>query len=301
MNPVRKFKDLEQLVKSGKTYKMAVAYAQEEDTLRAVNRAVDEKMVDAILVGDKEKIAEICGKLKIDVKKFEIVHEPDEKKSGLAAVKLIMDGRAQILMKGLISTPYFLKAILNKEYDLIKKGTMLSHTALLEIATYDKLLIVSDVAMIPYPELNQKIQMVETDVRIAKKLGIENPKVAIVCANEKVSDKMPCTMEAAVISKMADRKQIKNAIVDGPLALDVAISPHAVQVKGIKSPVEGNADILIMPDIDAANVFYKAVTILGGGHMAGLVTGAPFPVILVSRADDDDSKFYSIVLAAAMV
>ena len=143
---------------------------------------------------------------------------------------------------------------------------MLSHTAILEIPTYDKLLLVSDVAMIPYPDLNQKVQMINYNIKIAAKLGIENPKVAILTANEKVSDKMPCTMEAAVISKMAERKQIKGAIVDGPLALDVAISKHALEVKGLKSPVEGYADILIMPNIEAGNIFYKATTHPGQGH-----------------------------------
>ncbi len=300
MNPIRKFSEMEQLVKSKPMVTMAVAYAQEDDTLMAVNRAVQARIVKAILVGDREKIVELCGKLKIDAAQFEIVHEPDEKKSGLESVKLIIDGRAQILMKGLISTPYFLKAILNKDFNLIRKDTMLSHTAILQIGSYDKLLLVSDVAMIPSPELAHKVQMVETNIAIAKKLGIENPKVAIVTANEKVSDKMPSTMEAAIISKMAERKQIKGAIVDGPLALDVALSPHACKVKGLKSPVEGQADILIMPDIDAGNVFYKSATILGGGKIAGVVTGAPFPTILVSRADDDDSKFYSIVLGAAL-
>ena len=216
-------------------------------------------------------------------------------------MRLIIDGKAQILMKGLISTPYYLKPILNKDYNLVGKDGVLSHTAILEIPTYDKLLLVSDVAMIPYPDLNQKVQMINYNIKIAAKLGIENPKVAILTANEKVSDKMPCTMEAAVISKMAERKQIKGAIIDGPLALDVAISKHALEVKGLKSPVEGYADILIMPNIEAGNIFYKATTLLAKGMLAAVVTGAPFPAILTSRADDDDSKYYSIVLAAALV
>ncbi len=203
-------------------------------------------------------------------------------------------------MKGLISTPYFLRAILDKELNLVGKNDVLSHTTLIEMPAYDKLLIVSDVAMIPYPDLNQKIKMIEYNVKIAKKLGIENPKVAILAANEKVSDKMPCTIDAAVIAKMADRKQIKGAIIDGPLALDVAISPHACQVKGLKSPVEGYADMLIMPSIDAANIFYKATTLLAGGILAAYVTGAPWPAVLTSRADDDDSKYYSLCLAALM-
>jgi phosphate butyryltransferase len=298
---MRKLSEIESLVKSKKNCRMAVAYGQDEDTILAVKRAVEEKIVDAIMIGDEKVIRDVCAKLKIDPGIFEIVNEPDEKKSGDKAVRLIIEGKAQILMKGLISTPYYLKPILNKEYNLVGKDVALSHTAILEIPTYDKLLIVSDVAMIPYPDLNQKVQMINYNIKIAAKLGIENPKVAILAANEKVSDKMPCTMEAAVISKMAERKQIKGAIIDGPLALDVAISKHALGVKGMKSPVEGYADILIMPNIEAGNIFYKATTLLAKGMLAAVVTGAPFPAILTSRADDDDSKYYSIVLAAALV
>jgi phosphate butyryltransferase len=301
MKAMRKLSEIETLVKSKKNSRMAVAYAQDEDTILAVKRAVEEKIVDAIMIGDEKAIRDLCAKLKVDPGLFEIVNEPDEKKSGDKAVRLIIDGKAQILMKGLISTPYYLKPILNKDYNLVGKDGVLSHTAILEIPTYDKLLLVSDVAMIPYPDLNQKVQMINYNVRIAAKLGIENPKVAILTANEKVSDKMPCTLEAAVISKMAERKQIKGAIVDGPLALDVALSKHALEVKGLKSAVEGYADILIMPNIEAGNIFYKATTILAKGMLAAVVTGAPFPAILTSRADDDDSKYYSIVLAAALV
>ncbi len=301
MKPMRKLSEIETLVKAKKNFQMAVAFGQDEDTILAVKRAVEEKIVDAIMVGDEKVIRDQCAKLKVDPGLFQIVNEPDEKKSGDKAVRLIIDGKAQILMKGLISTPYYLKPILNKDYNLVGKDGVLSHTAILEMPTYDKLLLVSDVAMIPYPDLAQKVQMINYNVKIAAKLGIENPKVAIITANEKVSDKMPCTMEAAVIAKMADRKQIKGAVVDGPLALDVAICKRALEVKGLQSPVEGHADILIMPNIEAGNVFYKASTILAKGMLAGVVTGAPFPAILTSRADDDDSKYYSIVLAATLV
>jgi len=300
MKEIKNLSELEQLVKEKKTPRMSVAYAQDEDTILAVNRAVDEKIVDGILIGDKTKILDICKKLNISPEKFDIVDEPNEKKSGLKAVELIIEGKADILMKGLISTPYFLKAILNKEYNLIKKGQVLSHTAIIEVATYDKLLIVSDVAMIPYPDLNQKIQMINYNIKIANQLGIENPKIAIITANEKVSEKMPSTVDAAIISKMSDRKQIKGAIIEGPLALDVALSKRACDIKGLKTPIDGYADVLIFPNIETGNVFYKSTTILGGAKLAGVVTGTPFPTVLVSRADDDDSKYYSIVLASAL-
>lgn len=300
MNPIKDLEQLEKLVKEKETPKMSVAFAQDEDTLQAVDRAVREKIVDAILIGDKELIVEKCKKLNISPDQFEIIHEPNEKKSGDLAVKLIVEKKASVLMKGLISTPYFLKAILNKEYNLIKKGTLLSHTSLIEVPTLDRLMIVSDVAMIPEPSLGDKVQMINYNIKIAKKMGIENPKVALIAANEKVSDKMPATMDAAVISKMADRGQIKGGIIDGPLALDVALSPKACEIKKLKSPIEGMADILIFPNIDTGNVFFKTCTILGNGVLAGVVTGAPFPAILVSRADSEDSKYYSIVLGAAL-
>ncbi|MCP5045698.1 MAG: phosphate butyryltransferase [bacterium] len=301
MQPIRDLKQLEKLVKEKQTPKMAVAYAQDEDTILAVEQAVREKIVDAVLVGDREIIIEKCRDLNISPGIFEILHEPNEKKSGEVSVKLVMEKKADILMKGLISTPYFLKAILNKEYNLIPKGSLLSHTSVMDIPAYDKLLIVSDVAMIPDPTLDQKVKMIKFNVDIAAKLGIQNPKVALITANEKVSDKMPATLDAAIISKMADRNQIKGAIVDGPLALDVAISPKACEIKGLKSPVGGEADILIFPNIETGNVFFKAGTLLANGVLAAVVTGAPFPAVLTSRSDSEESKYYSIVLAAALV
>ncbi|MCP5103157.1 MAG: phosphate butyryltransferase [bacterium] len=300
MEPIKSLKELETLVKEKDTPTMSVAFAQDEDTLMAVDRAVKEKIVNAILVGDKKLIIEKCNNLNIDPGKFEIVDEPNEKKSGETSVRLIVEKKADLLMKGLISTPYFLKAILNKEFNLIRKGTLLSHTSLIEVSTYPKLLIVSDVAMIPEPSLMDKVQMINYNIKIASKLGIKNPKVALIAANEKVSDKMPSTMDAAVISKMAERKQIKGAIIDGPLAMDVAVSAKACEIKGLKTPVGGDADILIFPRIESGNVFFKTITLLANGLLAGVVTGAPFPAILVSRADSEDSKYYSIVLGAAL-
>jgi phosphate butyryltransferase len=300
MTSIKSLGELETLVKKKQTPKMAVAYGQDEETIQAVERAVREKIVDGILIGDGKIIEEKCRKLNIPPDMFDIVDEPDEKKSGMQAVKMILDEKASILMKGFISTTLFLKSILNKEFNLIKEGCILSHASIIEVPTYDKLLIVSDVAMIPEPDLQQKIQILRFDINVAQSLHIDNPKVALIAANEKVSDKLPATLDAAIISKMADREQIKGAIVDGPLALDVALSKRACEIKGLKSPVDGHADILIFPNIETGNVFYKSITILAKGRPAAIVTGAPFPAVLTSRADEDDSKYYSIVLAAAM-
>ncbi len=302
MEPIRTLHGMEQLVKAKKTPTVVVAYAQEEDVLKAVDRAVREDITNAILVGDEPLIRKMCADLKIDPESFEIVNEPNEIKSGLVSVQLILDGRGDFLMKGLISTPYFLKAILNKEFGLVKKGAVLSHSTVLEMPAYDKLLIASDVAMIPNPDLNQKVAMIRYNVDvIAKKLGIENPRVAIVTANEKISEKMPATIDAALLAKMNDRHQIKRCRVDGPLAFDLCISPRAGKVKNLKTKVDGQADIMIFPNIEAGNIFYKTCTYFAQATLAAIVTGAPFPAVLVSRADDDDSKYYSIVLAAALI
>lgn len=302
MKPIRTLEDMEVLVKAKETPTVVVAYAQEEDVLKAVDRAVRENIVKALLVGDEPVIRDMCKNLGIDADSFDIVHEADERKSGLVSVQLILDGKADFLMKGLISTPYFLKAILNKDFNLVKKGTVLSHSTVLEMPAYDKLLIVSDVAMIPDPDLNQKVAMINYNVKvIAARLGIENPRVAIVTANEKVSEKMPATIDAALLAKMNDRGQIKGCRIDGPLAMDVAISPRACKVKKLESKVDGQADILIFPNIETGNVFYKTCAYFADAKLAAVVTGAPFPAVLVSRADDDDSKYYSIVLAAALI
>ncbi len=297
---IKKLDDLKEIIKKRRKMTLSVAYAQDPYTILAVERAVKEGMVSAILVGDKEKIEALCKEKNVDPSLFEIVHEPDEKKSGKVAVKLIKEKKADILMKGLISTIYYMKAILDKENGLLPSGKTLTHIAVLEIPTYDKLLIVSDVAVIPEPTLKQKVDMINYCVDAAHKLGIEKPKVAIIAANEKVSDKMPATTDAAILSKMADRKQIKGAIVDGPLALDVALSKEACDIKGLKSPVEGHADILIFPNIETGNVFYKSTTILAKAKLAGIVAGATAPVVLTSRADSDDSKYYSILLGAVL-
>jgi phosphate butyryltransferase len=300
MIDIKHLDDLEKVLKGKRKKRVAVAYAQDPNTIMAVHKAVDEKLVDAILIGDESKIEALCKEKGISSSSFRIIHEPDEQKSGLKAVEMVHNGEADIVMKGLISTIYYMKAILHKEKGLLPKGSTLTHIAVLDIPTYDKLLIVSDVAIIPEPTLKQKIDMTNYCINAAHKLGIKNPKVAIIAANEKVSERMQPTLDAAVLSKMADRHQIKGAIVDGPLALDVALSKEACDIKGLKTPVEGFADILIFPSIETGNVFYKSTTILAKGSLAGIVVGAKAPVILTSRADSDDSKYYSILLGAIL-
>ncbi len=278
--------------------RLVVAYGQDPNTIAAIARASKEGFVDPILVGDKNIIKNMLKEENYDEKLFEIVDEPDEIKSGQKAVEIIKSGEGDALMKGLIGTPYFLKAILNKEKGLLKKGDILTHATILDVPTYHKLLIVSDAAIIPQPPIDQRVLMIKYDIAIANKFGIEEPKVALISANEKVSDKVPSTVESAIIAKMGDRHQIKGAIIDGPLALDVAISKESAQIKHLESEVAGDPDIMIFPEITSANVFYKTCTKLAGAEIAGIVTGASVPIILTSRADSEESKFYSIVLSA---
>ena len=202
---------------------------------------------------------------------------------------MVRAGEADVLMKGLIGTDKYMHLILDKERGLLPKGAVLTHITVLDVPAYQKthgkLLFVADVAVIPAPDLSTKVKIVNYGVDAAHSFGIEKPKVALLAASEKVSEKMPATMDAAVIAKMAERGQIKGAIVDGPLALDVALSPEACEIKGLRSAVEGAADVLIFPNIETGNVFYKSATILAGARLAAVVVGTSAPCVLTSRAD----------------
>jgi len=300
MEPIRTLDGLVELVKGRKTMALAVANGQDPHTIEAVYRGVKEGLVKAKMVGDRERIEELSREKGVDASVFEIIDVKEPNEAGRIARDLVREGEVQVLMKGLISTDVYMRLILDKEKGLLPKGRILSHIAVMETPAYPKLLFVSDVAVIPKPDLKQKIAITNYAIEVAHKFGIENPKVAILAATEKVSDKMEATIDAAVISKMAERKQIKGAIVDGPLALDVAVSKEACEIKGLKSPVGGDADVLIFPNIETGNVFFKSLTRFANGRLAAMVTGATAPCILTSRADSEDSKFYSIALAALM-
>ncbi len=297
---IKHLNELVESLENERTKKMAVAYAQDPNTVGAVADAVKKGIVEAYMVGDPLKIKEVAEKEGIDPSIFKIVDEPDEIKAGKKAVSLVKSGECEILMKGLISTDKYMRAILNKEDGILPKGAVLSHVTVVDAPSYHKLMFLSDVAVIPLPTLDQKVKMINYSVDIAHKFGIENPKVALIAATEKANPKMVATAEAAIIAKMGDRRQIKGCTIDGPLALDVAISKEACEIKGLKSEVGGDADVFIFPNIEAGNVFYKAVTRLGGGELAAIVVGTNVPVILTSRGDSEESKLYSIALAAKM-
>ncbi len=298
---IKTLDEMLETVKGAQNRRVAVAAGNDPHTIEAAQRAVKENVVDVTMVGDKQKMIKIAGEKSIDLDLFDIINEPDEWKAGKKAVGLVRSGEAHILMKGLINSASYMRIILDKDEGLIKRGNILSHIAVLESPHYEKLLFAADVAVIPAPDLSQKVKMLQYCIEIAHMLDIEKPKAAIIAATEKVSLKMQATVEAAIITQMARRGQIKGAIVDGPLALDVAVSRECCDIKGLKSEVMGEADILIFPTIEAGNSFYKSITQLGGGRLAALVTGTTAPCILTSRADSEDSKFLSIALAAKTV
>ncbi|EKY28542.1 phosphate butyryltransferase [Clostridium celatum] len=295
----KNFDDLLSKLKVTTTKKVAVAVAQDEPVLEAVKAAKERGIADAILVGDTEKIKAIAHGIDMDLNDFEILHEEDVNKAALLAVQLVSSGSADMVMKGLVDTATFLRSVLNKEVGL-RTGKLMSHVAVFEIEGIDRLILLTDAAFTTYPDLKAKTQIINNSVMVAKACGIDMPKVAPVCAVEVVNPDMPATVDAALLSKMSDRGQIKGCIVDGPLALDNALSEEAAHHKGITGPVAGKADILLLPNIDVANVMYKTLTYTSKTKNGGILVGTSAPVILTSRADSFETKVNSIALAAVV-
>ncbi len=300
---ITKFSDVFAELKAGNVCKrMVAAWAVDEHTIEAASKAVDLGIVTATLVGDKEMIKEVCANNDIDVEKFEIVNEPNELKAVSRAVQLVHDGEGDVLMKGLCSTDKFLRAILNKETGLLPPKGVLSHVGIIENPKYHKLMFLTDMAVIPQPDFRQKVKLANYVIKVAKSFGIAKPKVAFIAASEQMLDSMPACMEAAMLAKMCDRGQIPGCIADGPLALDVAIDEEAVKIKKLVSPVAGDADCLCFPNIESANVFWKANSKLCDGvKQAGMLVGTTAPCILASRADSAETKLNSIAQAVMFV
>jgi len=297
---LKNFKQLLRQVSKMEKRKIAVAMAQDSEVLLALNAAQSAGLGQAILVGDRNTIIQRAEEEHINVKNFEIVDVKEEKKCIREAIEIVRSGEAQVIMKGLCSTANFLKGILNKENGL-RAAEVLSHLAIFESPNYPKLLFMSDAAMNIAPDLKTKIAITNNAIKAAHALGYKKPKVAILSAVEKVNaEHMPSSAEAAIMAKMSERGQLAEALIDGPLALDNALSPKANQVKGLQSPVGGKADICIVPNIEAGNIFYKLLTILGNAMVAGVILGAAVPVVLTSRADSENAKFLSIAAALAI-
>ena len=296
---IRKLSELLEMVKSKPRRRIAVAAAGDYDVLEALKNADARGIVSPILVGIRPNIERISQEIGYDISNYEIIHVEDRFEASLVANQLIRDGKAEILMKGLVSTGQLMKAVLDKEHGL-RTGAIISHVAVFESPYYHKLLGITDAAMNVAPSFDDKIGLINNAVEVFHRLGEPNPKVAVVGAVETVNQKMESTMHAATLSMMNKRQQIKGCIIDGPLALDNAVSKKAAEVKGIYSDVAGNVDIIVAPDIDGANFLYKALNFLGGASTGAVIMGASVPIVLTSRADSEQSKFLSIALAAAI-
>lgn len=295
---IKSLQEVMDLAKRCPSQKIAVVAPEDDSSLEAVKLAIEEDIAEAILVGNKVLIEREMKKVQMGYAKVEIVDEQDHDSAALRSVKLVHEKAAALLMKGKVHTDTLLKAVLDKEVGL-RTGSLLSHAFVMESPNYHKLFFLTDAAMNIAPTLEQKMSIMQNIVNLAcDTFQYEKVKVAVLAAVETVNSKMPCTADAACLSKMAERGQITRAIVDGPLAFDNAISRESATVKDIKSEVAGDPDILFFPDIQAANMGYKILMYLGKCRAAGIVLGARAPVILTSRADSTDSKLCSIAVCA---
>lgn len=295
-----KFEDIIAKVHKCGKKTVAVAAAQDSAVLEAVREAKKRGIADAILVGDEPKIREIAASLEMDLTDYEIIHEPDMVQAALTAVKLAHDGKVDMYMKGLVDTKNFLKSVLDKEVGL-RTGNPLSHVCVFDIPGIDHLLFLTDVAFMTYPTLEDKVNIINNTIPVCKACGVDMPKVAPLAAVEVVNPKMPATVEAAELTKMNEEGQITDCIIDGPLSLDLAIDPEAALHKGATDrKIQGDADVLLFPDIHAGNLVYKAIVHMTDMKNGCILTGTKVPVILTSRSDSFETKVNSIALAAVV-
>lgn len=279
--------------------RLAVAVAEDSEVLKAVYEGVNLGLIKAKLYGNEEKIKEVAEQNNIDISTMEIVNVENEDECALEAVKSIRQGENDFLMKGKLNTADLLRAVLHREYG-IKKSDTLSHVMVYQVPNYHKLLFLTDGGMITFPELKDKVGIINNALTVCKAFNIDAPKIAALAAIEGVNPKMPSTVEAASLAMMNKRGQIKGCIIDGPLAFDNAINLEAAKHKGIESPVAGDADVLLVPNIECGNMVGKCLTYFADAVSAGVIVGAKCPIVLVSRADTAKSKLYSIALGAAI-
>ncbi len=297
---IRNFKELIEAASNQPPKRLVAMNRVDPNTLEALNVAVEKEFVTATLTGDQEVIEKTCDELKIDIRNYKIIHTKSTKEAALEAMNLIMEKKADLIMKGMASTDKFMKELLRKEYGLVPSRGILSHVAVMENPNYHKLLIFSDAGVIPYPDLYQKILMTEYLIQAARSLGIAKPKVAVIAPTEQIIISIQSCMDGATIAKMSEHGQIEGGIVDGPMALDVAIDRDAAEIKGLNSVVAGDADCLLFPNIDAGNVFYKTNSKLSNASLAGIIVGAKVPAIVSSRGDHFQTKLNSIALASLL-
>lgn len=296
---------LEELVEAARSKgrrRLAVAYGNDEHTLRAVYEAWQKGLVEPTIFGDKASILEICREEGFDASVFNIVDEAVDVRCVQMAVALVAEGGADVLMKGLVSTDKYMRGILNKEAGLFPPKGTLSHVSVFEIPGRERLLSVADVAVIPLPDFKQKTILIKYLADISRSLGVEEPRIGCIAPSEQVLPSVISSTDAAVLAKMGDRGQLGKVIVDGPLSLDVALYKEvAVEKKVQGSSVAGKADCLLFPNIESGNVFFKAATHFAGARVAAIVVGTKVPCVLTSRGDTPETKLYSIALACMQI
>ncbi|HLN55922.1 MAG TPA: phosphate acyltransferase [Bacteroidales bacterium] len=298
---IRSLEQMEAIVTgSGKKHRIAVAWGQDTNTLSAVSKAADKGFAEIFLIGNSDKIVYTCKSENLDYRIFNIIESENEFAAAEEAVRMARNNEADIVMKGLVSTEKFLKAVMNKEKGIMLSGAVLSYVCAIQIPAYHKLLFVTDPAVIPFPDLDQKVAMAGYAIDMACRFGIEKPKIALIGASEKMNKHFESSVDYSVMCKMAERGQIKNCVMDGPLDLFLACDTNSVKIKGVDTPVKGDADILLFPSIEACNPFYKGLMLFAGGELAGLIRGTEKPVVLMSRSESEKSKYYCIALACLM-
>lgn len=294
-------KSLETFVEiaKNKTFKkIAVAAAEDRTTLKALKLITKQQIAEPILVGDKEKIFQICDEIAFDVNGFEIIDEKNKSKACQLAVALVKDGKADVLTRGALGTPEYLRPILHRDNGL-KKTKLVSQAGFVHIPTYHKVFAFTDSGINIAPDVNEKAQMIQQCVNVFHNVGIENPKVAVIAATEGVKTAMSSTIDAAILTQMNRRGGIKGCTVDGPLSIDLAFSKESVEHKGLITEVGGDADLILLPDINTANTFYKTSTFLGGAKAASFIIGTIAPVDFPSRSDSVETKYYAMACAIA--
>lgn len=296
---IKNFDEVLKIAKERGPKIVSVACAQDTDVMKAIQNAKENGIIEAILVGDLEKMQIIAKEENINLSEYEVIDIKDPAEASLKAVELVSSGKAHMVMKGLVDTGIILKAVLNKEIGL-RTGKVLSHVAVFDVLNYPRLLLVTDAAMNIAPNLEQKKQIIENSLEVARGLDIEIPKVGVICAKEKVNPSMPATVDAGELVKMNENGELTGCIVGGPFALDNAVSEEAAKLKGIDHPVAGKADILMCPNIESGNILYKTLGFLTNAKSAGVIVGAKAPIILTSRADTEEAKLNSIALGVLM-
>jgi phosphate butyryltransferase len=295
-------KNFDELIKKVQSFegkkKVAVAAAHDEHALEAVFHAVENNIVEPVFIGYKEKIKEIAAKLGKTVSDDSIIDTADDIEAAAKAVELARNGQVDFIMKGKLQTADLLRAVVDKEKGL-RTGKVMSHVSIQEVPSYHKLLITTDGGMMMYPDLEQKKKIIENAVEVLHSLGYENPKVGVLAAVETVNPKMPESVDAGKLKEMNQNGEIKGCIVEGPISYDIAMNKESGEIKGFVSPVAGDPDILIVPNITAGNILGKCLVYSAGAKMAGFIVGAKVPIVLTSRGSSSEEKYLSLVISAA--